>query len=745
MSAAHGTGEVAAVHHAPALWGISNPEPESIIQAVQVNRNDHEGLAVSIGYTDEGKPFELDLHDRAHGPHAMVIGTTGSGKSEAMRTLALALAVRFSPKRVQLFFIDFKGGGAFAPLEGLPHCIGLLSNLDAREAARALETLEGELDRRQRLLAERGVDHANAAGLPHLIVMADEFAEMLEQIPDGIGRMIRLARLGRSLGMHLVLATQRVGSAVPGDLRANLRVRIALRTETPDESMAVLGRPDAAFLPGRGWAFIQVGQNEVFQRVRFGYVSGFSIGVREEIAMDPSDPDRKLQRRWVGGDGVRDLDRLVATLREIDPPAPPLAPPPLPEDPGDPQVEHLHQIGLGVADFPEHGNVQWVFCDIRVPDLYLIGQSGTGKTRALRAMATAAARAGRQVFVVDDHGDWADAAWAIRIDPMDREGMGRLFQILRRANRAALLILDGVDGMGEEAQIALEAGLEAIRDQSDLWIWTAARREITLRPLRGRPAHRVILALEARDWEGLVGRIPVPERPFCGRWWGEGRWREIRLRQREGGAPLAQPLPRAPWVSWSDWPLPLQREDGVMFPLGWWDADLEPAALFLNRQRPALGMTPDIAWGRGVIEEWTRRLRDAGWRILAWDPEGHLEGLVESVEDLPVFFEHALEGEREAKGPRGVLLVVDTEALRMRLGYGGEIPSALRRPTHWIWLWVGRDGLGLRGWRLLSEPEDRRVIPIAIGHPGLVWVAGPNGGRWAILPTSIRNGFGTGN
>ncbi len=733
-----GMGETAAVRPAPALWGLGDPEPEALMEAIRAARKEGggggAGLGVPVGYTDEGAPFRLDLHDRSHGPHAMVIGTTGSGKSEAMRTLALALTVHFPPDRVRLFFIDFKGGGAFAPLQDLPHCVGLLSNLDAREAARALETLEGELDRRQRVLAEKGADHADAAGLPHLIVMADEFAEMLEQIPDGMGRMIRLARLGRSLGMHLVLATQRLGAAVPGELRANLRVRIALRCETPEESTAVLGRPDAAFLPGSGWAFVQVGQNEVFRRIRFAYASGASMGVREEYGMDPADPDRTLRLQRAGGDGMRDLDRVAAVLRRMDPPAPSLAPPPLPEDPGAPEEESADRIGVGVADFPEQGEIRWIFCDPSAPDLFLIGQAGTGKTRALRAMAAAAARAGRRVFVVDDRGDWRDAPWAVRVDPADREGMGRLFRALREESQPILLVLDGVDGMGEEAQMALEAGLEAVEERPNLWIWTAARREVSLRPLRGRPAHRVVLALEARDWEALVGRLPVPEEPFRGRWWGEGRWREIRLRREEGLAPPASPLPRAPRASWSDLPPPRRGEEGVGLPLGWWDEDLGPAVLLLDRRRPALGMAPEIAWGRGGMEGLLRRLRAAGWAIWAWDPEGLLEGLADGEEDPRAFLERAMAG--EAEGPGGVLVVTDTDAFRMRLGYGEEIPAALRRPRRWIYLWAGRDALGLRGWRLLPEPEDRRAPPIATGHPGLAWLAETGRGRWVLLPVA---------
>ncbi|MFN3929021.1 MAG: FtsK/SpoIIIE domain-containing protein, partial [Thermoflexus sp.] len=670
-----------------------------------------------------------------HGPHAMVIGTTGSGKSEAMRTLALALALSFPPDQVHLLFIDFKGGGAFAPFRALPHCAGLLSNLDAREAARALETLESELDRRQQILAQKGVDHADAAGLPHLVVMADEFAEMLEQIPDGMGRMIRLARLGRSLGLHLVLATQRLGSAIPGELRANLRVRIALRCETPEESTAVLGRPDAAYLPGSGWAFIQVGQNEVFQRIRFGYVSGFSVGVKEEIWMDPADPARERRLRRSGGDTQRDLDRLVTLLQSVDPPIPPLTPPPLPSDPGAPEAEDRNRIGVGVADFPEMGTLRWVFCDETVSDLSLIGQARTGKTWALRAMGAAAAQAGRRVWVVDGRGEWEDVAWATRVDPSDREGMERMFQLLRKGSDPVLLVLDGLDEFGDEARMLLEDRLGEVERRPDLRIWTAARREVRLRPLRGRPSHRVVLALEPQEWEALVGRLPVPEAAFQGRWWGEGRWREIRLRQQQGDAPPAPPLPRAPYGSWSALPPPARARDGggVEWILGWNDRDLEPSILRLDRRRPALGLAPEVAWGQAVLVALVRKLREAGWRTLLWDPEGLLEEEGEVEERPEAFLEQAAELE---KGEGGVAVVANTDTLRMRMGYHLEIPPELRRPSRLIWLWVGRDTLGLRGWRLLSAPEDSRVPPISARHPGLAWLSETGGGRWIILPVS---------
>jgi DNA segregation ATPase FtsK/SpoIIIE-like protein len=724
---------------APALWGIQAREtaPEDI-QRLRALRGKAPSLAVPLGTEESGEPFVLDLHDRAHGPHAMVIGATGSGKSEALRTLALALALHFPPEQVQLLFIDFKGGGAFAPLEGLPHCVGLLSNLDAREAARALRTLEGELDQRQRVLAARGADHADQIGLPHLVVMADEFAEMLEAIPDGMARMIRLARLGRSLGMHLVLATQRLGSAVPADLRANLRVRIALRCETPDESAAVIGRPDAAYLVGSGWAFVQVGQNEVFRRIRVAYVSGRSLGAREILWMDPADPARRLRREMIGGEARRDLDVLVEALARMDPPAPRRTPPPLPADPGFPEGEGEHGIGIGVADYPEIGEIRWIFLTPSAPDWRLVGQAGTGKTAALMAAAAAAARAGRRVAVVDGDGGWKECPWVLRVLPEDREGLRRLLRTLSIDPSPTVLVLDGVERIPEAAMGELEPGLEGLTGRPELWIWTASRRELPLRPLRGRPAVRVFLALDPPEWEALMGRRPIPEGPFQG-WLADGEGgREIRLRRAMGPPPPpAPPLARSWLGRWSELPLPTRTEEGWWWPLGWRDLDLEPISVLLSPRRPALRMAPELVAALDPLRRSLSRVAGAGIALRTWDPEGDLEEIpaLKSLPDPQSFLEEL--GRLEAEGIPWLAILPDTDAFRMRLGYTGEIPPPLRRPRWGAYLLVGRERLELRAWTLSRSPEERpSQPPIAADHPGLAWLSAPGEGEWMLLPLS---------
>lgn len=715
------------------LWALG--EPETLDEAIRKMRGDPvRTLPVTIGLQDDGKPFDLDLHDRAHGPHAMLIGATGSGKSEAMRTLALALALRFPPERVRMLFIDFKGGGAFAPLADLPHAVGLLSNLDAREAARALETLEAELDRRQRVLREAGADHADQVGLPHLFVFADEFAEMLDQIPEGAARMIRLARLGRSLGMHLVLAAQRLGSAVPADLRANLRTRIALRCETPEESAAVLGRPDAAYLRGAGWAFLQVGQNELFRRIRFAYPSGASH--RQPVPLIWMTPDRILHVEREDAEGPRDLDRLVEALKRLDPPAPPLVAPPWPEDPGEPEGEGADRIGIGLADFPEAGALSWIFATPVCPDLRLWGRAGTGKTRALQAMARSAAAAGRAVYVLDGNGEWSGVPGVEVIAPEDTEALRRLPRFLGDLPVPTVLILDGWEALSERALDELESEGGNLATSPRLWIWAAGRVEPRWRLWRGRPAHRVVLALEdAEQWAGTVGRRPMPEGPLRGVWQEGHRWREILLRGRGGVAepPPPPPLPRAPrHLDPRSLPPPLWQEGEVHLFLGWRDEDLQPWCALLDRRFPHLRIEGE------PLDGWWHVLRlqaqRAGADFWVWDPDGG-SPLGEGMEDLAAFLDHMARAEAAGRPTLGVL--ADLRRAAEALGYRMEVPYSLRRPRWVHMVGFGRETLGLSGWVLSREPPRGAPRPRAVDHPGRAWAERGHRGEWILVPAGF--------
>ncbi|MFC3689182.1 FtsK/SpoIIIE domain-containing protein [Aquipuribacter hungaricus] len=214
-----------------------------------------DGLPVPLGVGPAG-PVVVDL--TTAGPHALVAGTTGAGKSELLRSWVLAMAATQPPDRLAVLLVDYKGGATFDDLSGLPHCVGLLTDLDGGTTSRVLHSLRAEVRRRERLLSGAGArdvtGYRRAVGvagpaLPRLLVVVDEFRVLADDAPDVLDQFVRLAATGRSLGIHLVLATQRPGGVVSTDIRANAGLRIALRVQDVAESRDVVDRPDAAWLP----------------------------------------------------------------------------------------------------------------------------------------------------------------------------------------------------------------------------------------------------------------------------------------------------------------------------------------------------------------------------------------------------------------------------------------------------------------------------------------------------------------
>ncbi len=220
---------------------------------------------VSVGATAESE-FAIDLV--ADGPHALIAGTTGSGKSEFLQTLVVSLALANRPDAMNFVLVDYKGGSAFADCERLPHTVGMVTNLDARETERALASLDAELKRRERVLSDMGAKDVDAAWtrdpdtasrnrLARLVLVVDEFAELRAELPEFITGLVRIARVGRSLGVHLILATQRPSGVVTPEMQSNINLRVALRVTDRADSTDVLGAPDAATIPpslrGRGF------------------------------------------------------------------------------------------------------------------------------------------------------------------------------------------------------------------------------------------------------------------------------------------------------------------------------------------------------------------------------------------------------------------------------------------------------------------------------------------------------------
>ena len=254
--------------------GLEPPEPRRIRAGWATNGRTTQAL---LGSRADG-PFYLDI---GQGPHLLVAGTTGSGKSEFLRTLVASLAAANRPDAMNFVLIDYKGGAAFRAFESLPHTVGMLTDLDEFLVERALISLRAELQRRKAVLAEAGQEsiHAywaalpvmpSADPLPRLVIVVDEFASMAEQLPDQLRSLVNIGAQGRSLGIHLVLATQRPAGVVTADLRANMNLRIALRVATPDDSRDVIETADAARIPvdgsaGRAYAWLGGGRPVAFQ------------------------------------------------------------------------------------------------------------------------------------------------------------------------------------------------------------------------------------------------------------------------------------------------------------------------------------------------------------------------------------------------------------------------------------------------------------------------------------------------
>ncbi|HEX9087936.1 MAG TPA: FtsK/SpoIIIE domain-containing protein, partial [Arthrobacter sp.] len=334
------------------------------------------GLAVPVGI---GKAGALRLDLQADGPHLLVAGTTGSGKSEFLRTLAAALAAAHPPDRVNLLFIDFKGGSGLRPLASLVHCVGLLTDLDVNEVARTLLSLGAEVRRREELLASyRAADltayeSLDPAGppLPHLVLIIDEFRMLVDDAPQALAELMRIAAIGRSLGIHLIMATQRPQGAVSADIRANVTSCVALRVQSEMESLDIINSRLAAAIPvtSPGRAYLVRG-NEAPEEFQTATVAAAGHGMaRRPTVMEAME---YLSRPPAGASpgeaagaapqpalAVTELAAAVAAAWEAagaNPPRRPVAGP-LPRQLPFPPDGSRGRIRLGLLDVPEEQRV----------------------------------------------------------------------------------------------------------------------------------------------------------------------------------------------------------------------------------------------------------------------------------------------------------------------------------------------------------------------------------------------------
>jgi S-DNA-T family DNA segregation ATPase FtsK/SpoIIIE len=394
--------------------------------------------AAPVGRLADGSPFVLDI--ARQGPHMLVGGTTGSGKSQFLQTLVASLAVSSTPQALNFVLIDYKGGATFQPCKDLPHVSGYLTDLDEHLGQRALAALEAESRYREWLITELAgcsdIETYWAAGeprgpLPRLLVIADEFRFLKETMPEVLKGMTDLAARGRSIGIHLVLATQSPAKAITEDIRDNTRLRVCFRVEEKDGSVKVIDIPDAAGidpgLQGRGFARIHHGAVARFQGAwasapaGAGAVTG-PAALRaaerpfETLGEPLADQDAPLESSRPGYSGPTDLSELVKAVQDtgrrppehrawLDPLPPLISLARLPTIPV-PDDGLLPPIAYGMADLPgEQRQEVLAFSLERGSNLLIGGAGGTGRTTALRsiaaAIATSCSPADAHLYVLD--------------------------------------------------------------------------------------------------------------------------------------------------------------------------------------------------------------------------------------------------------------------------------------------------------------------------------------------------------
>lgn len=261
---------------------------QSDIQIIQKRwkvSNIRKSIAFPIGIGDKGKLIQLDLHEKHHGPHGTIAGTTGSGKSELLTTMILSAAMTYPPDKLGFFLIDYKGGGMSNLFSKLPHLLGSISNLSPSESHRAMISIQSENRRRQQIFIDSGVNNINdytklyddgcvKEAMPHVMIIIDEFAELKKEQPEYMAQLISVAAVGRSLGIHLILATQKPTGVVDEKIRSNSKFRICLRVEDKSDSQDMLHKQDAAYIRECGRGYLQVGNDEIYEIFQCGYAMG---------------------------------------------------------------------------------------------------------------------------------------------------------------------------------------------------------------------------------------------------------------------------------------------------------------------------------------------------------------------------------------------------------------------------------------------------------------------------------------
>lgn len=394
------------------IWSADDLNLEKAWREADVTRS----LAAPIGVNAKDTLCSLDIHEKAHGPHGLVAGTTGSGKSELLQSYILSMATKYHPYEVGFVIIDFKGGGMANQFEKLPHLIGAITNIDGDEINRSLQSIKAELHKRQILFDEYDVNKIDdyirkfkagvaQVALPHLIIVVDEFAELKADQPEFMKELISAARIGRSLGIHLILATQKPSGQVNEQIWSNSRFKLCLKVQSQGDSNEVLKSPLAAEIREPGRAYLQVGNNELFELLQSGY-SGCPADATQNSSVDFSLAEVSLwgkheivyATKQVRG-SQHSQTQLQAVVEKIADycaaagikPLPNICMPPLPEVlPYPTELSTADEQGtfadIGIYDDPSSQYQGKISIDLEENNVIAIGSTQYGKTNLMMTM-----------------------------------------------------------------------------------------------------------------------------------------------------------------------------------------------------------------------------------------------------------------------------------------------------------------------------------------------------------------------
>jgi len=374
-------------------------------------------MAAPLGVNAKDEIVTLNLHEKAHGPHGLVAGTTGSGKSEILQSYILSAATIFHPYEIGFVIIDFKGGGMVNQFRDLPHLIGAITNIDGNEVQRSLKSIKAELMKRQNLFAEAGVNHIDkyielykekrvTVALPHLVIIVDEFAELKAEEPDFMKELISAARIGRSLGVHLILATQKPSGVVDGQIWSNSKFKLCLKVQSKEDSNEVLKTPLAAEIKEPGRAYLQVGNNEIFELFQSAYSGApatmedtegskeFQISQLNFAGMRKVVYQKKKEKRK-DAHNKNQLEAIVEYIaayckKEHITKLPDICMPPLPEilyyiDSARRDTEEIYAT-VGLLDDPDRQLQEALNLNVTSQNYMIIGSAQCGKTNVLQTI-----------------------------------------------------------------------------------------------------------------------------------------------------------------------------------------------------------------------------------------------------------------------------------------------------------------------------------------------------------------------